>query len=74
MPAANWTEQNKNSSTFKMQVKQGVDPRILDVQDLTFNDQMYPGQLVKDTTFAQMQNTVWAEPAKNATTFTNASK
>ena len=31
MPSANWTEPNKNSTTFKMVVKQGVDPRIVDV-------------------------------------------
>jgi hypothetical protein len=74
MPSASWTEPTKNDTTFAMQVKTGVDPRMIDVQNLTFTDPMFPGQETQDVTFNQLTDVVWTEQNKNDTTFTFQAK
>lgn len=69
------TTQNKIEATLKLYIKQGVDPKLYDMQNLTFNDVLLPdGTLVKDATFQQLQNIIWSYAAKNPTTLTDVQK
>lgn len=73
--ASTVTLQVKINSPFRLIVKQGVDPVIGDIQNLTFNDVMLPdGTLVKNATFKQLQNTLWTLPNKNNDSFTLQNK
>lgn len=69
------TQETKVYATIRLELKQGVDPRLEDVKDLTFEDVMLPdGTLVKNVRFDQLVNTVWSYESKNVTTLTNEPK
>lgn len=60
---------------MNLPVRHGKDPVIQDVQNLTFNDQIFSdGTLVKDATFNQMSNAAWTSPNKNNGTLTTPTK
>ena len=61
-----YTNKNRNSASFKPTARHGRDIIIGDVANLTFEDPMFlDGTLVKDATFEQMQQQVWANKAKS---------
>lgn len=69
------TQESKVYATLRLEIKQGVDPRLEDVKDLTFEDVMLPdGTLVKNVRFDQLLNTVWSYENKNVTALTNEAK
>lgn len=69
------TLQPKNAVTMKLYIKQGVDPSLYDMQNMTFTDVMFPdGTLVENATFAQLQNTLYSYQGKNPTTMTDVLK
>lgn len=73
---ATFVNQSRNVATFKGVIRHGTDPRILDMEDLTFEDVLFAdGTLVKNATFAQLQNQVWANIIKSSPpSFSNATR
>lgn len=72
---ATFTNQSKNSSTFLKLLRHGNDPRIVDLENTTFNDVVFSdGTILKDVTFAQLADQVWAKVTKNTSTFANISR
>lgn len=50
----------KDIASMTFPVRHGKDPVLSDIQNLTFNDVIFPdGSLVKDVTFNQLANQVW---------------
>jgi len=69
------TSPNKNNVSLSLPIRHGKAPRIEDVQNLTFNDSFFNnGELVKDTTFVEIEDQVWTSPNKNNTTLTPQNK
>lgn len=73
---ATFVNQSRNIATFKGIIRHGTDPRILDIQDLTFNDVLFEdGTQLKDATFAQLVDQVWTNINKSASpVFTNQTR
>jgi hypothetical protein len=69
------TQEDKNVVTLTYYIKQGVDPRLIDMKDFTFNDVILPdGTALKDMTFAEFQDMVWDYENKNNITLTLENK
>ncbi len=74
---ATWTNNDKSASpTFKTILRKGTDPRIADIENLTFTDQPFlDGRELKDLTFNDLANQVWTNQSKSVSpTYTNATR
>lgn len=70
-----WVNESKNQSTFTLKIRHGVDPTLLDLQNFTFTDDIFgDGRQLKDITFTEFANQVWANTSKNTSTFSNVAK
>ena len=67
---------NKSSNNpLILPIRHGKDPVIADIANLTFNDPMLAdGTLVKNVTFAQVADQVYAYPNKNNSSLTTPTK
>ena len=72
-----FTNASKSASpTFKTILRKGTDPRIVDIENLTFTDQPFlDGTELKDLTFDQLANQVYVNQSKSsAPTFNNETR
>ena len=63
-----WTNTNKSTAPEWLAfLKHGVDPRLDDLQNFTFNSIVFPdGTILKDVTFNELAATVWSNINKSA--------
>lgn len=67
---ATFTNQSKNNSTFKKFFRHGKEPRVEELADFVFTDVIFEdGTQLKDVTFAQLQDIIWANQSKNSSSF-----
>ena len=73
---ATFTNQSKNSSTFKNVLRRGTETILNDISDFTFTDVIFAdGTQLKDITFEELVAQVWANVAKSsAPTWSNQSE
>ena len=60
-------------ATWKNAQRHGNEPRIKDIENLTFNDPLFDGdpEAIKDKTFEELQDQAWTKDARNTSAFTN---
>lgn len=69
------TDQSKNVVTLKYYLKPNIDQTLADLQNLTFNDVVFPdGEILKNVTFAQFQQLVLTLQSKNNTSISYENK
>ena len=73
---ATWTNQSKNTSTFRMLLRHGNEKLLSELESFTFEDVVFPdGTQLKDVTFDELTAIVWANINKSsAPTWVNQNK
>jgi hypothetical protein len=72
---ATLTLTSKDIASMTFPVRHGKDPVIAEIENLTFNDVIFPdGTLVKDVTFNQLANQVWTFANRTNATLTFPTK
>ena len=73
---ATWNNNSKATSVFQNFLRHGSATILNDIKDFTFESVAFnDGTLLKDVTFAELVDQVWANQSKSvAPTFTNATK
>ena len=70
-----FTNNSKSSSTFLNFLKRGKEFTMAELADYTFDTVVFmDGTVLKDVTFADLTDIVWANSSKNSSTFANQSK
>lgn len=63
---ASYSNPAKNSAVFEMYLRHGRDPRLLELENTTFNDVVFSdGTVLKDLTFAQLAQKIWTNLTKH---------
>ena len=64
---ATWTNSNRNTTTFKNFLRRANDTRMADLANFVFTDVVFSdGTQIKDVTFAQLSDQVWANISRSA--------
>ena len=72
---ATFTNTSKNSSSFLNFLRHGRESILNDLANFTFESVVFEdGTVLKDLTFNQLVEQVWANVSKNSSTFTNVSR
>lgn len=70
-----FVNQSKNQSVFMDILRYGKETLIRDLENTTFNDVVFTdGTMLKDLTFNQLTEQIWANLNKNQSTFSNVAK
>ena len=73
--SATFTNQSKNSATFKNILKHGNASLLSDLANFTFEDVVFTdGTKLKDVRFDELVSQVWSTISKNSATFANQTK
>jgi len=70
-----FTNQTKNTSTFKNLLTHGKATILQEIADFTFTDVVFAdGTQLKDVTFSELVDQVWANQTKNSVNYVNQTK
>lgn len=65
----------RNTATFANFLRHSDETRLTELADFTFNDVVFSdGTILKDVTFEQLTDAVWANISRNTASFTNPSR